>query len=57
MAREGWLDQFKGKSVDDQIRMKKNIDGITGATLTARATTQCARRIMAIHEVLKERAK
>lgn len=55
MARDGWMEQFRGKTVEDQIRMKKNIDGITGATLTARAITQCARRIMAIHQVLEQR--
>ncbi len=55
LPRAGWYRQFRGKTVDDEIRMKKNIDGVTGATLTSRATTQCARRVMAIHEVLKER--
>ncbi len=55
MARDGWLEQFRGKTVDDDIRMKKNIDGITGATLTARAVTQCARRVMAVHQVLEQR--
>ena len=54
MAREGWMEQFRGKTAGDEIRMKKNIDGITGATLTARAVTQCARRVMAIHEGLKQ---
>jgi Na+-translocating ferredoxin:NAD+ oxidoreductase RnfG subunit len=53
MAPEGWMEQFREKTVKDEIRMKKNIDGITGATLTARAVTQCARRIMAIHQVLE----
>lgn len=55
MARDGWLEQFRGKTVEDEIRMKKNIDGITGATLTARAVTQCARRVMAVHQVLEGR--
>jgi Na+-translocating ferredoxin:NAD+ oxidoreductase RnfG subunit len=55
MAREGWMEQFRGKTVDDDIRMKKNIDGITGATLTARAVTQCARRSLASHHILEKR--
>jgi Na+-translocating ferredoxin:NAD+ oxidoreductase RnfG subunit len=57
MARDGWMEQFRGKTVQDEIRMKKNIDGITGATLTSRAVTQCARRVMAIHQVLEQRDK
>jgi Na+-translocating ferredoxin:NAD+ oxidoreductase RnfG subunit len=57
MAQEGWMGQFRGKTVGDEIRMKKNIDGITGATLTARAVTQCARRVMAVHEVLEQQEK
>ncbi len=55
MAREGWLEQFRGKTAEDEIRMKKNIDGITGATLTSRAVTQCARRVLAVHQVLETR--
>lgn len=55
MARDGWLEQFRGKTVEDEIRMKKNIDGITGATLTSRAVTQCARRVMSVHQVLEQR--
>lgn len=57
MSREGWMEQFRGKTVRDQILMKKNIDGITGATLTARAVTQCARRVLAVHQVLEQREK
>jgi Na+-translocating ferredoxin:NAD+ oxidoreductase RnfG subunit len=55
MARDGWTKQFRGKTVQDEIKMKKNIDGITGATLTARAVTQCARRAVSIHHVLEQR--
>ncbi len=54
-ARTGWLAQFTGKTPGDEIRMKKNIDGITGATLTSRAVTQCARRALAIHQHLAQR--
>jgi Na+-translocating ferredoxin:NAD+ oxidoreductase RnfG subunit len=55
MAREGWMEQFCGKTIEDEIRMKKNIDGITGATLTARAVTQCARRVLTVHQVLEQK--
>ena len=55
MARDGWMEQFAGKTVEDELRLKKNIDGITGATLTSRAVTQCARRVLAVHQVLENR--
>ncbi len=55
MAREGWMEQFRGKTVDEEIRLKKNIDGITGATLTSRAVTQCARRVLAVHQIVEGR--
>lgn len=57
MAQQGWMEQFRGKTAGDEIRMKKNIDGITGATLTARAVTQCARRVMAVHQILEQQAE
>ncbi len=57
MAREGWMEQFHGRRVEDQLRMRRNVDGITGATITARAITQCARRMLAIHQVLEQRKK
>ena len=57
MARDGWFGQFKGKTVADEVRLKKNIDGITGATLTSRAVTQCVRRVLAVHQALEGRGK
>jgi Na+-translocating ferredoxin:NAD+ oxidoreductase RnfG subunit len=57
MAADGWMEQFRGKTAGDDIRMKKNIDGITGATLTSRAVTQCARRVLAVHQTLEQRGE
>jgi hypothetical protein len=52
LARSGWYGQFVGKRLDDELRLKRGIRGITGATLTARATTDAVRRVLALHEVL-----
>lgn len=52
MAPEKWMKQFEGKILDAGLFMKKDIHGITGATLTARSTTSAARRILAIHQTL-----
>lgn len=56
LPRDAWYEQFRGMTVEDEIRMKRNIDGVTGATLTSRATTQAARRALAVHRVVSERA-
>jgi hypothetical protein len=56
LPREGWYGQFEGRALDGELNMKKGIRGITGATLTARATTEAARRVLALHRVLRESA-
>jgi electron transport complex protein RnfG len=52
MPREGWYAQFSGKPLNDELSMKRAIRPVTGATLTARATTDAARRVLALHRVL-----
>jgi hypothetical protein len=47
-----WYRQFVGQALDSQLALQRDIDGITGATLTARATTEAVRRVLAVHEVL-----
>ena len=46
---EKWLKQFDGKKLNDDLRLKKDIDGISGATLTARATVSSVRTILAAY--------
>ena len=38
---------------DDELSMKRGIRAVTGATLTARATTDAARRVLAVHKVIQ----
>ena len=38
--------------MNDELSMKRGIRAVTGATLTARATTDAARRVLALHHVL-----
>jgi Na+-translocating ferredoxin:NAD+ oxidoreductase RnfG subunit len=52
LPRPGWYAQFSGKPLDDELSLKRGIRPITGATLTARATTDAARRMLALHRVL-----
>lgn len=47
-----WYQQFDGRKLDADLQLKHGIDGVSGATLTARATTDAARRTLALHQVL-----
>lgn len=52
-----WYAQFKGKKLDDKLQLKQSIHGVSGATLTARSTTEAAREILAAAQVAREAAK
>ena len=52
LPKERWYGQFLGKKLEPELRLGRQIDGITGATLSARATTQASRRVLAIHHKL-----
>lgn len=54
LPRGGWYGQFAGKELGAGLSLKRDIRPITGATLTARATTGAVRRVLAIHQVLGE---
>ncbi len=49
-----WYGQFEGRELDEELELKRAIRPITGATLTARATTDAVRRILAIHAAIEE---
>lgn len=53
--RAAWYGQFAGRALDDELRLKAAIRPVTGATLTARATTSAVRRVLALHRVISER--
>jgi hypothetical protein len=56
LPREHWYGQFPGKTLDDELGVKRGIRPVSGATLTVRATTEAARRLLALHQVLHGRA-
>jgi Na+-translocating ferredoxin:NAD+ oxidoreductase RnfG subunit len=53
LPRPTWYKQFLGRKLDSELSMGRGVDGVTGATLTARATVNAARRALAIHDVLE----
>ncbi len=57
LAKEAWVRQFDGKGLDPQLSLKGAIHPLSGATLTAHAMTDAARRCLALHQVLYREAK
>lgn len=51
-APAGWIAQFEGRPLDDDLSLRGGILNITGATLTARAMTRAVRRVLALHGVI-----
>lgn len=54
IPRDIWYEQFLERRLDEGLRLKREIRGVTGATLTARATTDAVRRVLAIHRAIAE---
>lgn len=52
LPRGAWYEQFRGRGLDRELRVKQGIHPVTGATLTVRATTDAVRRVLALHQVL-----
>ena len=54
MVPEAWLAQYEGQTLNADLNLNRTIRPIAGATLTARATTEAVRRVLAINRVLNE---
>ncbi|HEX3555201.1 MAG TPA: FMN-binding protein [Thermoanaerobaculia bacterium] len=52
-----WYGQFVGSGLSDELALGHRIRSVTGASLTARATTEAVRRVLAIHQVLHDTGK
>ena len=48
---ESWLEQFIGRPLDEELSLRGDIAGITGATMTANSVTAAVRRALAIARV------
>ncbi len=51
-APEGWIGQLETRRLNDELSTRGAIRNLTGATLTARALTEAARRVLALHDVI-----
>lgn len=54
IPRRSWYDQFLARQLDPRLRLKRSIHAVTGATLTARATANAVRRVLALDQVLSD---
>jgi Na+-translocating ferredoxin:NAD+ oxidoreductase RnfG subunit len=52
LPTERWYEQFERKSLVDPLRLGRDIHGIAGATLSARAVTGSVRRVLALFRVV-----
>jgi electron transport complex protein RnfG len=55
MPGERWYRQFEGRQLNENLKLDRDIHAVTGATLTAKATTEGVRRVMAIDAVMMRR--
>jgi len=55
LPRDAWYAQFVDEGLDGELELGRTIRPVAGATLTARATTDAARRVLALHQALAER--
>lgn len=49
--RKSFLKQFRGKGHSDPLTTKLDIDGVTGATLSAEATATATRKAVSLHNI------
>jgi hypothetical protein len=52
MPNERWYEQFRNKSLNEPLRLGRDVHGIVGATLSAQATTLGVRRALAFYTVM-----
>ncbi len=52
LPTDRWYQQFAGKSRKDALRVGRDVHGVVGATLSARAAADGVRRMLAYWEVL-----
>jgi hypothetical protein len=56
LPRPVWYESFRGRALDAELELRRSVRPVSGATLTARATTDGARRALALHRALDESA-
>ncbi|MFL6248819.1 MAG: FMN-binding protein [Thermoanaerobaculia bacterium] len=47
-----WIDQFRGRRLDDDLSLKRAIRPISGASLSGRAIVNASRKVLALHHAV-----
>ncbi len=56
LPKANFYAQYVGRRLDDTLALERGVRGVAGATLSAESATDAARRTLALHRVLAERA-
>ena len=54
MPKPKWLRQFVGAALDRNLKVGGRVRAMSGATLTAKASVDCSRRVLALHQALQK---
>ncbi|MBT5874324.1 MAG: FMN-binding protein [Candidatus Latescibacteria bacterium] len=54
IPKDVWYQQFVDQHLHEALVLKRDIRQMAGATLTARVTTDAVRRVLAVHQILKD---
>ena len=57
LPSERWYQQFEGKALGENLKLDRDIHAVTGATVTAKATMEAVRRVMAIYALVQRKWK
>lgn len=57
LPRPRWIEQFRKKKLDNDLSLKGAIRPISGASLSGRAITNAARKVLALHHVLAQHSE
>lgn len=52
-ASARWLEQFRGKALNEDLEVRRGIANLTGASLTSRAIVRSVRRVLALAQVIR----
>jgi Na+-translocating ferredoxin:NAD+ oxidoreductase RnfG subunit len=52
IATRRFLDQFLGKTAESQIMVGRDIDGVSGATISSRATAFAVKKVIVLYETI-----
>ena len=52
-----WYQQFEGKGGEEVLKARKNIDALSGATLTVNSSISAVNKILALHQHLESKKK